>query len=84
MATRKHPGVGQRTIVDQTKIGESGYFKIENGRTKLDLQELFEVLGLLEISPEELLKEINYTKGKDYKKPKTIVVLGFYFFTRFF
>jgi transcriptional regulator with XRE-family HTH domain len=61
MATRKHPGVGQRTIVDQTKIGESGYFKIENGRTKLDLQELFEVLGLLEISPEELFKDINYT-----------------------
>jgi hypothetical protein len=34
----------------------------------LDLQRLFEVLELLKISPEELFKGINYTKGKDHKK----------------
>jgi transcriptional regulator with XRE-family HTH domain len=58
IASRSHKGITQITIAEHINIGESGYFKIEKGKTKLDLERLFEILELLEISPEEFFKGI--------------------------
>jgi len=58
IASRSHKGITQITIAEHINIGESGYFKIEKGKTKLDLERLFEILELLEVSPEEFFKGV--------------------------
>jgi len=50
--------ITQKQIAKHINIGESGYFKIEKGKSKLDLERLFEILELLEVSPEEFFKGI--------------------------
>jgi len=58
IATRVHRKITQMSVAEHIRIGESGYFKIESGKTKLDLERLFEILELLEITPEEFFKGI--------------------------
>ena len=58
IATRTHKNITQITVAKHINIGESGYFKIEKGKTKLDLERLFEILELLEVSPEEFFKGV--------------------------
>ncbi|WP_198519810.1 helix-turn-helix domain-containing protein [Polaribacter sp. ALD11] len=58
IATRVEYGITQMNIADHLKLGEGGYFKLEKGRSKLDLKRLFEILEYLEISPEEFFKGI--------------------------
>ena len=58
IASRSHKNITQITVAKHINIGESGYFKIEKGKSKLDLERLFEILELLEVSPEEFFKGI--------------------------
>jgi transcriptional regulator with XRE-family HTH domain len=58
VATRIQRDFTQIAVAEHIRIGESGYFKIETGKTKLDLERLFEILELLEVSPEEFFKGI--------------------------
>lgn len=58
VATRIQREFTQISVAEHIRIGESGYFKIETGKTKLDLERLFEILELLEVSPEEFFKGI--------------------------
>jgi transcriptional regulator with XRE-family HTH domain len=58
IATRIHREITQMSVADHIRIGESGYFKIETGKTKLDLERLFEILELLELTPEAFFKGI--------------------------
>lgn len=58
VATRIQREFTQIPVAEHIRIGESGYFKIETGKTKLDLERLFEILELLEVSPEEFFKGI--------------------------
>ena len=55
---RTQGDITQKQIAKHINIGESGYFKIEKGKSKLDLERLFEILELLEVSPEEFFKGI--------------------------
>ena len=57
-ACRSHRNITQITLAKHLNIGESGYFKIEKGKSKLDIERLFEILELLEVSPEEFFKGI--------------------------
>ena len=58
IATRIEHGITQLNIADHIKLGESGYFKIEKGKSKLDLERFFQILEYLEVSPEEFFKGI--------------------------
>ena len=58
IARRSHRDITQITAAKHINIGESGYFKIEKGKTKLDIERLFEILELLEVSPEDFFKGI--------------------------
>lgn len=49
--------ITQLELAEHLKLGEGGYFKIERGMRKLDLERLFEILEFLEISPSEFFKE---------------------------
>tara|TARA_B100000795_G_scaffold16288_1_gene10916 strand:- start:477 stop:710 length:234 start_codon:yes stop_codon:yes gene_type:complete len=57
-ANRAQRNITQISAGKHINIGESGYFKIEKGKSRLDLERLFEILELLEISPEEFFKGI--------------------------
>jgi transcriptional regulator with XRE-family HTH domain len=50
--------ITQISVAEHIRIGESGYFKLETGKTKLDLERLFEILELLKVTPEEFFKGI--------------------------
>jgi transcriptional regulator with XRE-family HTH domain len=39
-------------------LTESGYFKVEKGKTSIDIQRLLTILYKLDISPEEFFKDI--------------------------
>lgn len=52
IATRKT----QINVANHLNLSEGGYFKVEKGKTKLDLERLFEILEYLEISPKEFFK----------------------------
>jgi len=49
-------GKTQINVADHLNLSEGGYFKVEKGKTKLDLERLFEILEYLEISPKEFFK----------------------------
>mgnify|MGYP002039716917 CR=1 FL=1 len=51
-------GFTQNEIGQLLDISESGYFKEEKGKTKLDLYRLLHILQKLEISPDEFFKDI--------------------------
>ena len=55
---REEAGLTQYDISTALGLSESGYFKVEKGKTKLDLERLFTILLKLEISPEEFFKGI--------------------------
>jgi transcriptional regulator with XRE-family HTH domain len=51
-------GKTQVNIANHLNLSEGGYFKVEKGKTKLDLERLLEILEFLKISPEEFFKGI--------------------------
>ena len=57
------------------KLGltESGYFKVEKGKTKLDFERLLLILMVLEITVADFFKDIDqvYFKTKHFLKTKT-------------
>lgn len=55
---RRNAGVSQVELADAIGISESGYFKVEKGKTKLDLERLLIILLKLKISPKEFFKDI--------------------------
>jgi transcriptional regulator with XRE-family HTH domain len=46
-------GKTQINVANHLNLSEGGYFKVEKGKTKLDLERLLEILEFLKISPEE-------------------------------
>lgn len=56
IAQRIATGKTQVNVADHLNLSEGGYFKVEKGKTKLDLERLFEILEYLEISPKEFFK----------------------------
>lgn len=58
VAKRTELGITQLTVAEHLNLSEGGYFKVEKGKTKLDLERLFKILELFEISPEEFLKDV--------------------------
>ncbi|WP_375240272.1 helix-turn-helix domain-containing protein [Polaribacter sp.] len=55
---RSNAGVSQVELADAIGISESGYFKVEKGKTKLDLERLLIILLKLKISPKYFFKDI--------------------------
>ena len=53
---RRALGISQADLTMLLGIGFSGYYKVETGKTKLDTYRLFEILGILKISPEDFFK----------------------------
>lgn len=51
-------GYTRYDISKELGLSESGYFKVEKGKTKLDLERLFLILDRIGISPEEFFKGI--------------------------
>ena len=51
-------GKTQINIANHLNLSEGGYFKVEKGKTKLDLERLLEILEFLKISPEEFFKDM--------------------------
>ncbi|MDX6745456.1 helix-turn-helix transcriptional regulator [Polaribacter sp. PL03] len=58
IAERTALGITQINVAQQLGIGENGYFKIEKGKTKLDLERLLLILEVLEITPIDFFKGI--------------------------
>jgi DNA-binding XRE family transcriptional regulator len=58
IASRIANGVTQINMANHLNLSEGGYFKVEKGKTKLDLERLLEILEFLKISPEEFFKDI--------------------------
>ena len=56
IATRIEYGITQLNSGYFLNLGESGYFKIEKGKTTLDLKRLLSILELLKISQVTFLK----------------------------
>ena len=55
---RSNAGVSQVELANAIGISESGYFKVEKGKTKLDLERLLIILLKLKISPKDFFKDI--------------------------
>ncbi|WP_417800353.1 helix-turn-helix domain-containing protein [Tenacibaculum sp.] len=49
-------GWSQYEIGVKLHISQNAYYKLETGKTKLDLQRFIEITNLLEIKPEKLLQ----------------------------
>jgi transcriptional regulator with XRE-family HTH domain len=58
VAERTALGITQINIANHLGLGEGGYFKIEKGKTKLDLERLLLILELLKISPSDFFKDL--------------------------
>ncbi|EAQ42672.1 DNA binding helix-turn helix protein [Polaribacter sp. MED152] len=54
---RKELGLTQWDISEQLNLTYSGYFKVETGKTKLDVYRLFEILDTLNITPKEFFED---------------------------
>jgi DNA-binding XRE family transcriptional regulator len=54
---RQEAGFIQFDIAELLGITESGYFKVENGKTRLEIQRLLTILYKLDISPKEFFED---------------------------
>lgn len=54
---RKRLGLSQTDIANKLEITLSGYFKMETGKTKLDVRRLLELSEVLKVDLEYFLKE---------------------------
>jgi DNA-binding XRE family transcriptional regulator len=57
--TRAEAGLSQIDLALKLGLSKSGYFKIEKGKSKLDIQRLLSILYKLDISPKFFLKILN-------------------------
>ena len=51
IARRQELGVSQMDLAAKINITNNGYFKVETGKTKLDLKRLLRIAEVLEVSP---------------------------------
>ena len=58
ISKRTAAGKTQVNIANHLNLSEGGYFKVEKGKTKLDLERLLEILEFLKISTQEFFKGI--------------------------
>ncbi|WP_299014862.1 helix-turn-helix transcriptional regulator [uncultured Polaribacter sp.] len=56
---RQKAGLSQYDMGIKIGLTESGYFKVEKGATKLDLERLLEILDVLNITLINFFKDIN-------------------------
>ena len=54
---RKRLGLSQTDIANELEMTKSGYFKMETGKTKLDIRRLLELSEVLKVELEYFLKE---------------------------
>ena len=54
---RKRLGLSQTDIANKLEMTLSGYFKMETGKTKLDIRRLLELSEILKVELEYFLKE---------------------------
>ena len=54
---RKRLGLSQTDIANELEMTKSGYFKMETGKTKLDIRRLLELSEVLKVDLEYFLKE---------------------------
>ena len=54
---RKRLGLSQTDIANKLEMTKSGYFKMETGKTKLDIRRLLELSEVLKVELEYFLKE---------------------------
>jgi transcriptional regulator with XRE-family HTH domain len=54
---RGDAGFAQIDVALKLGLTASGYFKVEKGQSKLDLERLLAILVVLEISPKEFFKD---------------------------
>ena len=54
---RKRLGLSQTDIANKLEITLSGYYKMETGKTKLDIRRLLELSEVLKVELEYFLKE---------------------------
>lgn len=51
VAKRKELGISQWELSEKLNLSNNGYFKVESGKTKLDLKRLLRIAEVLEVSP---------------------------------
>lgn len=51
VAKRKELGITQWELSEKLNLSNNGYFKVETGKTKLDLKRLLRIAEVLEVSP---------------------------------
>ena len=61
---RKRLGLSQTDIANKLEMIKSGYFKMETGKTKLDISRLLELPEVLKVELEYFLKEGKLVKRK--------------------
>lgn len=56
---RAEAGLAQIDLALKLGLTASGYFKVEKGKSRLDLQRLLAILKILEISPKEFFQDFD-------------------------
>jgi len=56
---RKRLGLSQTDVAKKLKITLSGYYKVETGKTKLDIMRLIEISEVLNVKLDYFLKDEN-------------------------
>jgi transcriptional regulator with XRE-family HTH domain len=54
---RAEAGLSQIDLAFKLGLTASGYFKVEKGKSKLDMERLLDILVILNISPKEFFKD---------------------------
>lgn len=57
---RAKAGISQIDLASSIGLSESGYFKVEKGKTKLDLERLLLILYKLNIHPKDFFKDFAF------------------------
>ncbi len=54
---REHLNYSQEYVADRLNISQSGYSKIEQGASSINVERLYQIAEVLEITPKELLED---------------------------
>jgi|GEM_PF-1704607 len=57
-AERQNKGINQFSMARSLGLTESGYFKVEKGKTKLDVERLLHMLNTLDIPLKDFFKDM--------------------------
>ncbi|WP_439128801.1 helix-turn-helix domain-containing protein [Polaribacter sp.] len=56
---RLEKGISLHDMGDKLALSESGYFKIEKGKTRLDIERFLIILKILGVSPKQFFEDID-------------------------